>query len=223
MTTAIPTSNKPTFVFSVEGNIGAGKTTLLKAIEELKDPNIIVHYEPVSEWMNLGKKETGTSIFEMYYNDKKRYGFLFQMYALQTRIKNLEECIRKNPGKIILTERCHMTDSEIFAKMMYKERYMSPIEFQVYQTWYNLATKMTDLQVHGIIYLTLPYNDCIARIATRERPGEDSIELKYLKMLGTTHDEWISNTTLPTLKIENTNGKDNASAIVMWCKEQTMV
>lgn len=210
------TSETKTIVFTVEGSIGAGKTTLLKEIENLNCADIYVLYEPVDEWMKIGQSETGTGLFELYYKDKARYGFLFQMCALQTRIKNLVECIKANPGKIILTERCYMTDYEIFAKMLSEQGYISPIEYMVYKEWFELVTKMASLTVQGIIYLDIPYTECVTRIAKRDRRGEGGIDLNYLKMLGETHEKWIGSTKLPLLKISQHMNGDPAGKVVKW-------
>lgn len=180
-------------LFSLEGNIGAGKSTLLKKLETTRfAKDHIILYEPVDEWLNLRPEGPNTmSLFEKYYTDKKRYGFMFQMYALQTRIEHLSKTIKENPEKIIICERTHFTDSEIFAKMLAKDNIMDASEYFVYQCWSDHCKKLMSDVVKGVIYLRADPPTCMTRIAKRNRNGEDSISVHYIKTLHTLHDEWL--------------------------------
>lgn len=39
-------------------------------------------------------------MLQNYYNDPKRWGFTFQIYAIFTRIKKLQEAMEKYPDKL---------------------------------------------------------------------------------------------------------------------------
>jgi deoxyadenosine/deoxycytidine kinase len=62
-------------VISLDGNIGAGKTTLLKACEGIEGCTIV--HEPVASWLQM-KNEHGESLLELFYKDKRRWGYTFQ-------------------------------------------------------------------------------------------------------------------------------------------------
>ena len=64
-------------IFSIEGNIGSGKSTIIERLKE-RYPQFIYLPEPVDEWNKI-KDNSGVTILEKFYNDKKRYSFSFQM------------------------------------------------------------------------------------------------------------------------------------------------
>jgi len=208
-----------TMIFTLEGNIGVGKTTALKVFEtQLKFdiPHVVV-YEPVDDWLKVKAAGQEKSLFELYYEDKARYGFVFQMYALQTRFEHLIDTIKANPEKIIICERTPLTDCEIFAKMMYEQGFMSSDEFMVYENWYAFITKLVSPHIRGIIYLRSDPSTCVGRIISRKRNGEDCIQLSYLDNVHKQHEAWLnqehgSTSNIPRLVLDG-NNKDNTAHI----------
>lgn len=192
-------------IFSLEGNIGAGKSTLLKRIDEALTGACIDHvvlYEPVDQWMNT--KIKGRGMLELFYEDKAKYGFTFQMFVLQTRVQQMLDCLAQHPGKVIVTERCHITDCEIFAKMMEKSDLLTPSEVLVYSKWYETCSYILHDYLKGIIYLKASSAVCVERIMKRSRPGEERISLEYIGKVNDAHDSWIlsPDQTLPTVVID---------------------
>jgi deoxyadenosine/deoxycytidine kinase len=183
-------------IITVEGNIGAGKTSLLYELENAKfAKEHIVAYEPVDDWLNVKidhHASDSKSLFELYYMDKQKYGFAFQMYALQTRFKHLVKLMNEHPDKIIIMERCHLTDSEIFAKMLYSQGYMSPMEYHVYKSWYDFTSSIIQPNIAGVIYLRVSSPLCVERICERNRDGEGNIDMSYIKRLHQLHEEWLA-------------------------------
>lgn len=180
-------------LFTIEGNIGAGKSTLLKKLEgECFEKKHVVLYEPIDEWMNVKPEGPDSlSLFEKYYADKERYGFMFQMFALQTRVNHLLHTITKNPDAIIICERTHFTDSNIFAKMLAKKNIMDKTEYFVYRSWYDDCNARLVGLVKGAIYLRASPPTCMTRIAKRDRGGEENISIDYIKTLHELHEEWL--------------------------------
>lgn len=88
------------FYFSIEGNIGCGKSTFLSLLKEII-PEVKWIEEPVSEWQNLGGKNI--NILEKYYQEPNRWGFTFQICAIFSRIKALNEACERYPHKIKIT------------------------------------------------------------------------------------------------------------------------
>ena len=76
-------------IISIEGNIGSGKSTLLNLLREKYKENqhIIFVDEPVSEWNKI--KDGEKSILELFYGDKDKYSFTFQILAYITRLRKL--------------------------------------------------------------------------------------------------------------------------------------
>lgn len=209
-------------IICVEGNIGAGKTSLLKHIEDhvtFKAPHIIA-LEPVDDWMNLRAGNDAKSLFEHYYDDKQRYGFMFQMYALQTRFKHILELQKAHPDAIVLCERSHLTDSMIFANMLYEDGVISPIEHTVYKSWYDFAVQLIQPKIGGIIYLRVDPDVCAQRILKRNRMGEDHIDLKYLKTLHAQHEAWLMNGTTEVCVVDGNRPTCDTSAMVAYVNDK---
>jgi deoxyadenosine/deoxycytidine kinase len=180
-------------IFTIEGNIGAGKSSLLKLLEQVKfDKEHVIVFEPIDEWMRAKPVEGGQSIFEMYYDDKQRYGFMFQMFALQTRVKHMAEIIANNPGRVIVCERCHLTDCEIFANMLHDQKIINDAEYFVYKSWYEFMIETVRPHVHGIIYLRVDPEVCVKRILKRNRQGEENISTTYIQQLHIQHEAWLA-------------------------------
>jgi deoxyadenosine/deoxycytidine kinase len=54
--------------------------------------------EPVAEWQHLGDKDD--NMLERYYSDPKRWGFTFQIYAIYTRVRKMNEACERYPNKL---------------------------------------------------------------------------------------------------------------------------
>jgi deoxyadenosine/deoxycytidine kinase len=98
-------------ILSLEGNIGAGKTTFLTALAE-RFPDYQIVLEPIEEWT---KKYGESSILELFYADKARWAFTFQVCAIQTLVAAVKQVSSK---KIIITERSALTSRYVFAQML---------------------------------------------------------------------------------------------------------
>ena len=173
-------------IISIEGNIGSGKSTLVRNLQNHlnnKKADVIFLQEPVDVW-NTIKDENGT-ILEQFYKDQEKYGFSFQMMAYISRLSILRNAIRENPKSVIVTERSLYTDKYVFAKMLYDNKKINDINFQIYLKWFDDFIR--DLPVHEFIYLKTDPEKCFERIKKRARPGEE-IELNYLKSCNDYHD-----------------------------------
>lgn len=185
-------------IVSLDGNIGAGKSTLLEKIGTAF-PHIKVVHEPVDTWTNL-KNADGRNLLELFYEDKKRWAYTFQNAAILSRLKMLKEAVKEAlPGQIIITERSVLTDRFVFAQMLKDKGEIDPLEWDLYEMWYN--TFATELPMTGIIYITTGVSTSSDRIKKRGRGGEEGIPVTYLMDLADQHEVWISRTDLPVLRI----------------------
>ena len=77
---------------SVEGNIGSGKSTFLNYVKQqcAALEKVIILAEPVNEWETLTDSQ-GSSIIELFYHDKEKYAFPFQMMAYISRLALLKK------------------------------------------------------------------------------------------------------------------------------------
>lgn len=176
-------------IISVEGNIGSGKSTILKILrKKYNDNDIIFVDEPVSEWNQI--KAGDKTILELFYQDKDKYSFTFQVMAYITRLRKLLEAIDNNPDKVIICERSIYTDKYVFAKMLYQQGFINEIEWQTYNYWFDTFKEKTKLD--SIIYVSTEPSICFDRIKKRNRTGESNIPLEYLEHCHRLHQEWLS-------------------------------
>lgn len=210
-------------IISLDGNIGAGKSTLLSEIRNrLHDVHIVD--EPVGQWTCL-KNAEGKSLLELFYEDKKRWAYTFQNCAILTRLKNIQDAVEnldstiKEP-QVIITERSVLTDKHVFAEMLYDTGDIDPLEWELYESWFNIFGKK--FPVKGIIYISTSANTSKDRIQIRNRQGEDKIGMDYLDALDYQHKKWIGSTNIPVLTLSTEVGvpvEKNIQEIVEFIKK----
>ena len=201
-------SSSSCLIVSVDGNIGSGKTTgkakLREYIMSLKkkkdDDSIIFVDEPTGDWEQI-KDENGVPILTNLYLDVKRFAFRFQMMAYITRLQKIRQALKTPNVRLIITERCLLTDAHVFAKMLYDSKKIEQDEYDIYMRWFDEFAK--EVEPSCIIYFKASTQVCMNRIQKRNRPGESNIGFEYLEECNRYHDEWLnsvpSKITIPTL------------------------
>lgn len=193
-----------TMLFTIEGNISSGKSTIIQELKHTKTLNgldVVFVDEPVQIWEQIVDKD-GVNMIEKFYADPKRYSFTFQMMAFISRYTLLNNAIQQNPNAIIITERCLLTDYNIFAKMLHEKGDMSDIELDIYKRWFNYFND--DIVLSGIIYIYCDPATSHERCIHRNRKGE-VISLDYLILCHEKHETWLKPTSYAMLIIENTD------------------
>jgi deoxyadenosine/deoxycytidine kinase len=182
-------------LISLEGNIGAGKSTFIETLKQkYKDCNqVLFLQEPVDVWESV--KQNGKNMLELYYSNPNKYAFAFQIMAHTTRLqlirKAVDDVITNKPQiKTIIMERSLEADREIFAKMLYHDGVLQHTEYQIYCMMSNNG--LQDFSMDGIIWLTTDADECSRRIKMRNRKGEETIPLQYLKTCEIYHKQWLS-------------------------------
>jgi len=216
---------------SIEGNIGSGKSTLLENLNKYinkKSNNsdfvlnkIIFLKEPVEEWATIKDSENKTML-EKFYADQERYSFSFQMMAYISRLVCMKKAIEENPNAIIITERSLYTDKEVFAKMLYDDKKIEDVNYQIYLKWFDAFAK--DYPIEKIIYVKADPKTCHDRIGARKREGEEVIPLDYLKKCDEYHNTMINkynkNNNILTLDGNiDICAKNNEKQMELWIDE----
>jgi deoxyadenosine/deoxycytidine kinase len=195
-------ANSTIQIISLDGNIGSGKSTLMKQLIENKeifekkcsDTEFSFLLEPVDEWSDVCD-EKGVPILEKFYEDTQKYAFSFQMTVYLSRLSLIKKTVdnfRKNGTKqklVIITERSLFTDKEVFCKMLYDNKHISKLDYNVYNKWYN--TFSCDYNVNKILYLTTSPVICTQRVIKRSRDGEKNISSEYLWLCDEYHKGMI--------------------------------
>lgn len=193
--------SKP-FIVSIEGNIGSGKSTVFNNLQKYVEQTCVHSSgsgsssgcgwifvdEPTREWETVVDDE-GIPILTNFYKDIKRYAFRFQMMVYITRLNNLLSA-RSNPNvKIIITERCLLTDANVFAKMLYDTEKIEHDEYLIYSKWVDEFSKYVEPSC--IVYFKASSDVCMERIRKRNRTGESDICFEYLETCNKYHDDWL--------------------------------
>jgi len=193
-------------LFTIEGNISSGKSTIiheLKKTTEINGLDVVYVDEPVHTWEKIIDKN-GMNMIEKFYADPTRYAFTFQMMAFISRYTLLKDAIDANPNAIIITERCLLTDYNIFAKMLYEKGDMSDVEMDIYKRWFTYFNR--DIVLSAIIYIQCDPKTSNERCIHRNRKGE-IIPIEYLELCHEKHEEWLTeeSSICDMLTIENTD------------------
>lgn len=178
----------------LEGNIGGGKSTLINFLNDYINSNNIdadVILEPVEEWENTQDIQ-GTNILQHYYQDQKKYGFAFQINALLSRVKKIQEKISASKKYIHFVERSIFTDKNVFLECNYQNGNITHMEYVIYQQWFDWILENFKLRPDGYVFLNTDTQICYERIKERSRTGEECIPLEYLDMLDKLHRSWLS-------------------------------
>jgi deoxyguanosine kinase len=183
-------------IVSIEGNIGSGKSTLLSNLRQYyeNNSNVVFLKEPVDEWEKI-KDENGETILKKFYVDQEKYSFPFQMMAYVSRLKVLRDTLKTikndtdNKNIIIITERSLYTDKMVFAKMLYDNKKIEYINYQIYLKWFD--TFSDEFPVNKVVYLQTFPDKCYQRILKRSRTGEENIPLEYLTSCSNYHDNML--------------------------------
>jgi len=189
-------------IISIEGNIGAGKSTLLQKIQERaiqeNNKHIIIIPESLDIWNEI--KEGDKSIFQLFYENKSKYGFAFQILTFLTITYNMMGQLQKMGKKdTIIIERSPISNIMIFGQMLYDDKIIGEAEFSILKYMVNGLM----MPVDKIVYLRSTPTECMERIKERNREGEEDIELNYLQNIHNKHETWLD--TLQHETIETTD------------------
>tara|TARA_X000000368_G_scaffold397903_1_gene367452 strand:+ start:1954 stop:2661 length:708 start_codon:yes stop_codon:yes gene_type:complete len=190
------TQSKKPIIVSFDGNIGSGKSSIIRYFEKnfekfcnvKGDPcKICFLEEPVDIWESIVDSRDGKNIIEKFYGNNKKYGFAFQMMAYITRLSLFKETLSKDYD-IIFTERSIFSDKNVFAEMLYKDKKINEIEYQIYNKWFDEFSDCIN-KMKFVYIRTIP-EICNKRVKNRARTGE-SIPLSYLQNCHYHHDIWL--------------------------------
>lgn len=210
----------PPHIISIEGNIGAGKSTLYEHLRIVykNNPHVVFVDEPVDEW-NTIVDESGIPILQRYYENQEKYAFSFQIMALGTRLSLMKKALATDCS-IIIMERSVITDSNIFARMLFDDGKINLIEYKIYMKWFIEYTN--NLPPINIIYLKTDPSVVYSRVIKRGRVGE-TIPLDYLVKCHEYHEKWLNSDSNPILYKLQINGDEIHNSvnetITIWAEQ----
>lgn len=176
---------------AVAGNIGVGKSTLVNLL--CNRLGFTPVFEPVVENPYLAD----------FYQDMHAWAFHSQLFFLTQRLRLHRQLLKQNGS--VMQDRSVYEDAEIFARNLYVQGAISARDFNTYQSLYQVLVDFLpppDL----VIYLRASVDTLQQRIATRNRPYEQSISVDYLSRLNTLYEDWFNHFMLcPVLVVPADN------------------
>jgi deoxynucleoside kinase len=109
------------------------------------------------------------------------------MLAYISRLSILRKALAEQKYKYIITERSLLTDKEVFCKMLFDQGIIHPIQYQIYQAWFDEFRTVDDYEV---VYLRTSPEVAHERVNKRGRKGE-TIPLEYLQTCHQYHEAWL--------------------------------
>ena len=167
-------------LISIAGLIGAGKSTLADNLGKILK-NSTVHHEAV---------ETN-DILPLFYENMSKWGFPLQVSLLTQRHAQLQKINWADSTNNIHIEDRFMDEDHVFATTLFKQGYMSEIEYNIYNDLvktYEKSTKYPDL----IVFLDVSPQVSIDRIKQRGRKMETNIPIEYIETLHAEYKNFIT-------------------------------
>lgn len=167
---------------TVEGNIGAGKSSAARKLAQIL--NLRLLEEPVDE-----------ELLQLFYDDKDRWSFPFQMEMLHRRwamqVSAAAETMVNGGYAGSILDRCLMGDA-VFAEALCKAGKMHKKEYEIYLSAVrNMALVLYPPTV--LLYLNARPETCLERIRQRNRPQEKDITIEYLQTIHEGYQRLLEN------------------------------
>lgn len=182
-------------VVVVDSIISAGKTTYLSIMTKVLSKRgwrVTLVKEPVDAWAAPGPNN-GPSLFQLFNEDPKRWGYHFQTKAFYDRVMENKEMYAKygDRSDIFILERSCFTDG-LFMDALHESGLVSDLEMRDYNDWCRMWTDVMPYEPDLFIYLRPPIELCMERLKERNRKGEEKITKEYQLNLQRKHDEFFS-------------------------------
>jgi deoxyadenosine/deoxycytidine kinase len=173
---------------AIAGNIGAGKTELTRFL--CRRYGIKPFYEPNEQNPYLAD----------FYKDMKTWAYRSQLFFLAHKFR-LQLELQDESGTVV-QDRTIYEDAEIFAKNLYRQRFIDARDFKVYAQLYRSIARVLkppDL----MIQLSCPVRTLRQRVRLRGRAMEQEIPVAYLRRLNRLYEDWFRRYDLsPVLRLE---------------------
>ena len=168
-------------IITIGGNIGCGKSTVLS---KLKDKQLNVITEPIEKW---------GSWLDLFYSDKKRYSFQFQMKVL-LEFLYLEGITDED---LLITERSPQDTLNVFSKALVDSNDISFLEFNLFKEYVDKIGWIPDVY----IYLKTNPKICKDRMDNRNRDCENGVTLEYLQQIHDKYEHFTSKVLMNKLSV----------------------
>lgn len=173
-------------MFILEGTIGAGKSTLISALSA-QHPSLFAVPEPLAKW-----DCQGASLLENFMKNPQRWAYTMETFVMTCRIASHFE-MQATQHPLTIAERSVYSGHYVFAVNSFKQGFLSRLEWNIYETFFNHFVAKQCQTPQGFIYLQTPPEVAFERVAKRNRSSETSLSIDYLKQLHERHEAFLVN------------------------------
>ncbi len=179
---------------AVAGMVGTGKTTLTQALAAYF--GLPVALESVDEENPWLPKFYGEP------DGMRRHALALQLHFLATRMEALRRLRAEQTDWLL--DRTWYEDAEIFARGLFEQGYLSPLEWVLYRRLYTELSHLPAARPPRLlIYLSAPAEMVVTRIRSRGRPSERDVAPTYWLGLHERYTRWIAGFRLcPVLALD---------------------
>lgn len=169
---------------ALQGNIGAGKSTVLNHLRAAF-PAAEVFPEPVHEWAD---------VLPLFYAKPAEWALAFSLRVLLSFAKIKDSAA----GGLAIVERSPLANRHVFTQLLYNDNTMNREEWELFKEYSDELGWTPDLLVH----VHCPTETCLERVQTRARPGEDAIDIQYLKRIEFQYENMMRYVTCPVVRVD---------------------
>lgn len=178
---------------SLEGNLGAGKSAALAA---LAGAGVRVVPEPVEDWGRL---------LDAFYASPGTYGLAFSLDVLRGFAARAPD-----DGGLTVVERSPLANRHVFTNMLFNDGRLTPAEWAVYKDYHDALGWAPD----AIVYLDVPADACLRRVAERARPAEAGVDLAWLRRVEFQYETMLKFANVPVSRVAGTGSPREVAAAV---------
>jgi deoxyadenosine/deoxycytidine kinase len=182
---------------AVAGMVGAGKSTLTRALGQRFGLQLALESVDDAEPAPGGAPTVAANPWlSLFYADgsddaKRRYGLPLQLHFLATRFAAMRD-MRARGGSWVL-DRTWYEDAEVFARGLFEDGYLAPLEFDLYGRLYGeLLHSPAARPPRLVVYLDAPLDTILERIRRRGRDKERDTPVAYWERLHARYERWIA-------------------------------
>jgi len=175
---------------AVEGVIGVGKTTLVRLLQPYLDAEILL--EVVEE----------NPFLAHFYEDRARYAFQTQIFFLLSRYRQQRVVVPQTIARKSLLSDYLLDKDRIFARIN-----LQGDEWNMYERLYEILADRTT-RPDLAIYLRGRLDVLMARIATRDRSFERTVEHEYIEQIRQSYEAFFGEYDRAPLLTIDTNELD---------------
>lgn len=167
---------------AMAGIIGAGKTFVADRLGKMLNIDII--HEP-----QLTPEPWAEGILGDFYNDMKRYGFMFQIYLAHARCAQIKKIHDNKIDSLVAISDRSIYEDLIFSRMLYDDGLMDKREHELHKKVIN--DMLTDVP-RVVIKINSDPQRAYNNMLKRNRKEETLIPLDYLVKLNSYYDNYFT-------------------------------